>query len=181
MPKQTDNFEKHLFNAARGYASLATRLAKQYAPNTHLRASIRSTVEQRGRGKFIVRIRGSGPDARAREYGSGIWARRGPAGKILIKPRRAKALVFPWEVATSPVSWGYISPDIPRTPDGKVILKKVEHPGVQAANDGRGYIGPALVDTRKALREKMKKDGATAIKLDMRAAFKVAGVKVQIK
>lgn len=175
----TKNFNNYVDNVARGYASLATRLAKQYAPNNHLRNSIRSTVEQTSQGKRIIRVRAFGPDARAREYGSGIWARRGPKGKILITPKRKKALVFPWEVATSPVSQGSISPDIPRTADGRVILKRVEHPGVEAANEGRGYIGPALVDARKALREKTKREGTQAIKLDMRAAFVSGGAIVK--
>ena len=178
MPVDTKNFETHLLNTARGYASLATRLAKGYAPNAHLRNSISSSVEQKGKASFIIRVRASGPDARAREYGSGVWARRGPRGKILIRPRNARLLVFPWEVATSPVS-GNIN--VPRDSQGLVHLKQVEHPGVDAANGGEGYIGPAMNDTRKALREKMKKDGAAAIRLDMRAAFKVKGVNVSVR
>jgi len=175
----TKNFEQHINNMARGYASLATRYAKAYAPNNHLRNSIKSTVEQTSIGKIRIRIRATGPDARAREYGSGVWARRGPKGKILITPKQAKALVFPWQVATSLVSQGAVNPNIPRTPDGKVILKKVEHPGVDAANEGRGYIGPAMVDTRKALRQKMKKEGKKAIQLDMRVSFQRGGAIVR--
>ena len=179
MPtKQTDNFEKHLLNMARGYASYAVKLAKGYAPNRHLRESIHSLpVEQRSVGDYIIRVRASGPDARSREYGSGVWARRGPKGKILIRPRNAPLLVFPWQVATSPIS-GDIN--IPRDSLGLVHLKQVEHPGVDAANEGQGYIGPAMREALKANRERMKKDGAAAIKLDMRAAFQVKGTRVNV-
>ena len=167
----TTNFEQALFNIARGFASLATRLAKGFAPNAHLRNSISSKVERKGKGRFIIRVRARGPDARAREYGSGIHSRRsktskhqlGPRGKILIKPKKSGgALVFPWEKASA---------NIPKLPDGRVVLKQVLHPGVMAANGGKGYLGPAMIETRKTMRKKALKEGATAIRADVRAAF----------
>jgi len=166
----TKNFEAAMANVARGYASTVTRLAKGFAPNNHLKDSIASTVEI-GEGKFIIRIRARGPDARAREYGSGVWARRGPKGKILIKPRSARALVFPWEVATSPIS-GQISPNVPRLEDGRVILKQVEHPGVDAANEGKGYLHPAINETNKLIRKRVLELGKQGIVLDLRASFR---------
>lgn len=162
----------YLKNSVRGYASLTTRLAKELAPNKHLQSSIKSTVEANGEDNYIIRVRASGPDARAREYGSGVWARRGPKGKILIVPKNAKALVFPWDVPTSPVSGNTVNENVPRLPDGRVMLKRVEHPGVDAANDGQGYLHPAINEVRKTIRERLKTEGAAAIKADIRISFR---------
>jgi hypothetical protein len=168
----TDNFENFTANQARGYASTVTRIAKELAPNNHIKASIRSTVEIGQQGKFIIRVRASGPDARAREYGSGVWARRGPKGKILIRPKNYPLLVFKWDVATSPISNGSVN--VPRNAEGFVHLKQVEHPGVDAANEGKGYIHPAINQTNKYIRDKFATEGKEAIKLDIRASFKGA-------
>ena len=164
MANETQNFENKLFNIARGYASYATRLAKGYAPNRHLRDSIHSTVDAKGRGVYIIRTQAKGPDARAREYGSGIHARRRGPHYITIRPKNKKVLAFFWEKANE---------NIPRLPDGRVMLKSVEHPGVEAAQNGKGYIGPAFNETRKALRERLLKEGAEAIRIDLRASFRV--------
>ena len=162
------NLQKALLNSARGYAGLITRLAKRFSESSRVRATIVSTVEQKG-AKYIIRTRAGGinaRDARAREYGSGLHARRGPKKKYLIRPRKkGGVLVFPWDKAAD---------FIPKTPDGKVILKEVLHPGIQADNSGKGYVAPAQIEARKFLREKLKKDGAQGIKLDMRKAFKGA-------
>lgn len=158
----TQNFNKALANIARGYASTTTRLAKELAPNNHLRQSIQSSVEQSGEGTFIIRVRARGPDARAREYGSGIWARRGPRGKILIRPRNKRALAFYWEKA---------NPNIPTLPDGRVLLGSVEHPGVDAANDGQGYLHPAIRETNKLIRDRIRREAGLAITLDIRASI----------
>lgn len=171
----TKNFNAALKNVARGYASTATRLAKGYSESARVRRTIKSNVEIK-QGIFVIHVRAgdkrTAPDARAREYGSGIWARRGPKGKILIRPRKAKALVFPWDIATSPSS-GKISPNLPRTKDGKVILKQVEHPGIDADNDGQGYLAPAIRETNKLIRARMGKDLGNAIRADIRAGFSV--------
>jgi len=166
----TQNFENFTANQARGYASLATRYAKELAPNRHIRESIHSSVEI-GQGRYIIRVRASGPDARAREYGSGIHARRsipsknqlGPQGKILIRPRNKKYLAFHWELAND---------NIPRLPDGRVLLKKVEHPGVEAANSGKGYLAPAINKVRADIRKKFAKEAKKSIVLDIRASLR---------
>ena len=169
----TTNFETLTINQVRGYAGLITKTAKEYAPNNHLKNNIVSTVEI-SQGKYIIRVRVTGPDARAREYGSGIHARRsatsrhqlGPKGKILIRPKAGKKfLAFPWDVAND---------NIPRLPDGRVLLREVQHPGVEAANNGKGYIAPAVNDVRKQIRERFGRDVARGIRLDIRAAFKGA-------
>lgn len=163
------NTEQAMFNIARGFASLATTKAKRLAPNEHLRASIRSRVETKGKGKFIIRVQASGPDAAAREYGSGVHARRArmsphqisPRGKILIKPRERKALAFHWEKAHE---------SLPRLPDGRVVLPEVKHPGVEAANHGEGYIGPAMKETRRDIKKRLK-EISYAMRVDVRASI----------
>lgn len=166
----TQNFESFTANQARGYASLATRYAKEYAPNTHLRNSIHSKVDI-GQGKYIIRVRAVGPDARAREYGSGVHARGartskhqlGPHGKILIKPKNRKYLAFYWEKAND---------NIPRLPDGRVVLPKVEHPGVEAANNGKGYLAPAINKVREHIRKRFAREAKRPIMLDIRASLR---------
>jgi len=167
----TTNFEQFTANQARGYASLATKYAKELAPNSHLRASINSTVEI-GKGRFVIRVRASGPDAAAREYGSGIHSRRlrtskhqlGPRGKILIRPKAGKKfLAFPWEMANE---------NIPRLDDGRVLLTQVEHPGVEAANNGKGYIAPAISKVKEQIRTRFTKEAKPAIVLDLRASIR---------
>ena len=167
----TVNFENFTANQARGYASLVTRYAKELAPNNHLKASISSTVEIGQQGKFIIRVRASGPDARAREYGSGVWARRGPRGKILILPKNKAKLVFKWDVATSPIS-GFIT-NVPQNTNNVVFLNKVEHPGIDADNGGQGYIHPAIRETNKYIRKRIIEEGGNAIRADIRASFSI--------
>ena len=167
----TANLQKALINSIRGYAGFITRKAKEFSESSRVKATIRSTVERKG-SKFIVRTRAGGAnarDARAREFGSGLHARRGKKAKYPIRPRKAGGvLVFPWDKADA---------SIPRTPDGRVILKEVMHPGIQADNGGIGYIAPAQKLAAKLLREKLKKEGAAGIKVDMRSAFKGATVR----
>jgi hypothetical protein len=170
----TTNFEKMTANQARGYASLVTRLAKGFSESNRVRETIHSNVEI-GKGKHIIRIRAGGPnapDARAREFGSGVWARRGPKGKILIRARNYPYLTFKWDVATSPVSSGAVN--IPKNKEGYVHLKQVEHPGIDADNDGKGYIGPAIRETNRLMRKRFVEEGKKAIRLDIRASFKRA-------
>lgn len=88
-----------------------------------------------------------GPDsvaspARAYEYGSGIHATRGEAGTYVIVPYKRKVLAFYWEKA---YDW------IPRLPDGRVMLAKVNHPGVMP----RPYMRPAFEETKKPILIKL--------------------------
>lgn len=75
------------------------------------------------------------PQARAFEYGSGLHSTQGPKRKYPIDPVKASALVFEWENEPQEVADNF-----PHTPDGKVILRHVEHPGVAP----RPYLTPAI-------------------------------------
>jgi hypothetical protein len=174
MAKSESKLENAIYRKAISWAGQITRLAKSMAP-AHLRVGISSIVEKKKEGIFTIRVRSVGgnrekdklygSDARAQEFGSGLRARRGPKGKILIAPRYKKALAFPWEVATQ-------NPDqFTMLEDGRVLLKSVEHPGIEAANNGKGYLAPAINEVRKRGRENLTKELRLAILSDIRTAF----------
>lgn len=155
------------------WAGQLTKLAKSFAPN-HLRPYISSRVEQKETG-FVIRImadRNANPiekygsaDARAQEFGSGLKARRGAKKKYLIKPKNKKVLAFPWAVAdANPERFKFTS-------DGRVMLGSVMHPGIQAANNGKGYIAPAMKELKKRGKAELKNDIRQAILGDLRQSF----------
>lgn len=111
--------------------------AKELAPNNHLRDAIVGRIDNEGNDINVVvevPITPSTRDAAAYEYGSGIHSSDPHTIPIEGRP----LLVFPWDKAEA---------GIPRTKDGRVILAHVEHPGVEAANNGRGYLHAAIEDS----------------------------------
>lgn len=155
-----------LLAKARSWAGQLTSLARSYAPK-HVRPAISSHVESEG-GRYIIRItanRGTAQDARAQEYGSGLRARRGAKKKYPIVPREKKFLAFHWEVANrEPEGFSFL-------PDGRVVLPSVQHPGIQAANEGKGYIAPAVNELRKRGRKELSQEVREAILEDIRRSF----------
>lgn len=133
-----------------------------------MRPAISSHTEQKGDGTFIIRItadRKIAPDARAWEYGSGIHARRGAKKKYPILPKKGKLLAFHWEVAdANPERFSFL-------PDGRVLLASVQHPGIEAANSGQGYIRPAMKELRRRAKAELSDDVRRAIMADLRDAF----------
>lgn len=152
---------------ATAWAGQLTKMARELAP-AHVQPAISSHIEEKENGTFIIRItadRSVAPDARAQEYGSGLHARRGPKHLIPILPKSGKYLAFFWEVATN-------SPESFRmTPDGKVLLTSVKHPGIEAANEGKGYIAPAVNELRSRGRAELDTDVRQAILSDIRRSF----------
>ena len=165
-----------LLRRARSWAGQLTTIAKSLAPN-HVKAAIHSHVEERGEDTFIIRImadRKMAPDARAQEYGSGLHARRGEKKKYLIRPKNKKVLAFYWDVLDDPdgIDRVFNSPKFAGfTPDGRGMFRYVEHPGIEAANSGKGYIAPAMIELRKRARAELTKDVRDAILGDLRASF----------
>ena len=157
----------NLRRRAAAWAGQLTKIAKELAPN-HVKGAISSHVEDKEDGTFRIKIyanRKIAPDARAQEYGSGLRARRGAKKKYPIYPKKGKLLAFNWEVANAnPENFSFL-------PDGRVLLSKVEHPGIQATNDGKGYIGPAMKELRKRARKSLSKEVRDAILSDLRTAF----------
>jgi len=161
----TSSLPTNIYRRAVAWAGQLTSLAKSYAP-THIKPYIHSKVEDTGDGVYIIRItadRGANPiqkygslDARAQEYGSGIRARRGGKGMIDIVPKTQPNLVFAgtneWE--------GYI-----------IRTKHVSSPGIPAANDGAGYIAPAVNELRARGKAELQQDIRQAILSDIRRSF----------
>lgn len=155
------------------WAGQLTKLARMYAPD-HLRPYIHTNVEEsKGQDQFILRLginpranpqeKGGTLDARAQEYGSGLRARRGSKTKYPITPKTRKILAFQWDVAdNNPEYFSFL-------PDGRVILPKVMHPGIEAANEGKGYLAPAIKALK--IRQELKKEIDDAISFDIRTSF----------
>lgn len=55
--------------------------------------------------------------------------------------------------------------------DGRVLLHSVQHPGIQAANSGQGYIAPAIKEIRRRGKTELSKDIRDAILGDLRQSF----------
>jgi len=163
----TSKLATNLKRRAASWAGQLTTLAKAYAPS-HVRPAISSHVEQKGEGEFIIRItadRKVAPDARAQEFGSGIHAKRGVKKKYPIVPKQRKVLAFHWEVAdANPERFSFL-------PDGRVILASVQHPGIQAANEGKGYIAPAMKELKKKAKQELTMEVRDAIMSDLRKSF----------
>ena len=162
------------------WAGQLTKLAKSFAPN-HLRPFIRSRVEIKDDKTFIIRTtvnRNERPlekygsaDARAQEYGSGLRARRGAKKKYPIKPKNKKILAFYWEVATRSEMEAGKPGKFMFAPDGRVLMHQVNHPGIHAANQGKGYIAPAIKELKQRAKNELKSDIRQAILGDLRQSF----------
>lgn len=167
----SDRLPNALRRLTASWAGQITKLAKSYAP-AHLRPYIHSKVEEKDDGTFTVRTtvdrlaeplpKYGSADARAQEYGSGLQARRGTRKKYPIDPKNTPVLVFKWDKA---------NPNIPKNKYGEVLLHHVEHPGIQAANDGKGYIGPAQAEVRATVKAQLGKEIRDVILGDLKESF----------
>lgn len=144
--------------------------AKSLAPR-HIAPHIGAVVTSRVDGwsiRWIVNSAprpGPTPDAAAREYGSGIHGVTGR--KYIIAPKNPNGvLAFNWEKADRKALAANIArrigdagraglaPPIARrdgskfygfsSTDRRLLFNWVEHPGVEAANNGRGYLRYAM-------------------------------------
>lgn len=171
----TDELTPKLRLRARAWAGQVTKLAHQNLGKFRKLIVVKSSVQEKDGKVGVVSI--ASPTqvdkygsvkrvARAYEYGSGIHARRGGKSKITIRPRRKKVLAFYWDVATAnPDQFVFLE-------DGRVILPKVEHPGVEAANEGKGYLGPAVNEVRKQIRREIPKEVRDATLLTFKKSFR---------
>lgn len=170
----TEKLQTNLKKRAAAWAGQLTRLAKGFAPN-HVEPAISSTTEVKEDGTYRIRItadRRIAPDARAQEYGSGIHARRGKKDFYPITPKSKKMLAF-YENANGTWDYDMFDPPMPRVhaPDGRGLFYGVMHPGIEAANNGKGYIAPAMRELRKRAKAELSKDIKDAIVGDLRASF----------
>ena len=140
-------------------------LVQGLAP-AHLRNAVFVNSEE-GDGNYVIRVtvnRNAYPrpnygslDARAQEYGSGLRARRGGQGYIQIRP-------------TSETGWLIFQGT--NEYSGMVIkTKEVQHPGIEAANGGEGYVAPAIELLRQKGRAELSQAVRSAILTDIRRSF----------
>lgn len=165
----------NLKRRATAWAGQLTRLAKAYAP-THVRPAISSKVEEKEGDEYRIRIiadRKIVPDARAQEYGSGIHARRGKKEKYPIRPKVMGDTLAFYENANGTWDYDMYDPPMPsmHLEDGRGLFYGVMHPGIMAANDGKGYIHPAMNEIRRKARKELDKDIREAILGDLRESF----------
>lgn len=169
----SDNLEVNLRARAKVWAGQITRLAHRNLGKYRKLITVQSRVEE-GKGLIGIRSIAMGITARAYEYGSGIHSRLmkkspkqvAPKGKILIKPKNKKVLAFFWEVANA-------NPDqFVFAEDGRVLLPHVMHPGVKAANNGKGYLSPAINEVRKQVRKEIPIETRKAVLATFRKSFK---------
>lgn len=156
------------------WAGQITKLAHKNLGKFRSLITVQSKVVEQG-DKASIESTAKGVTSRAYEYGSGIHSRLSkkspkqiaPKGKILIKPKPGrKVLAFHWDVAAAnPEQFIF-------APDGRVLLPKVEHPGVKAANNGKGYLGPAVNEVRRQIRKEIPKETREAILATFRKSFK---------
>ena len=138
-----------------------------FAPN-HLKPYIHVTMRTE-HDVAIIRVhvdRGEHPsqregslDARAQEFGSGLRAQIGETGYIRFAARNAEALVFP---GTN--QWA-----------GKTIYmpypRKVNHPGIYAANDDKGYVRPAIQEFEGTIINALDPTIRDDVNFEIRMAF----------
>jgi hypothetical protein len=169
----TDELTSRLRARAKVWAGQITKLANKNLGKFRKLIAVQSKAVEQG-DKIGVQSTAKGVTARAYEYGSGIHSRLSkkspkqisPKGKILIKPKNKKVLAFYWDVAAA-------NPDqFIFGENGKVLLPSVKHPGVEAANQGRGYLGPAVNEVRKQIRREVPKETRDAVIGTFRKAFK---------
>ena len=177
MASSNDYLTPSLLRSLGSYAAALTTRARNLAPS-HIRSAISSRVDKSKKGKVSVIITAAkkgvngAEDVAAWEFGSGKRSRLkrmspnqiAPQGKYVIKPKKPGGfLVFPWDKAEA-----Y---DITTTDDGQAKLRSVLHPGIQAANGGKGYIAPAIKATRKTLEESIDESVRDAVGLTLKRAF----------
>jgi len=125
------------------------RAVTKYAPSSRIAKSVsvyfRGNLDSRLQVSFRI-MHGeysNTPDALAWEFGSGEHSQNGPQVRYIIKPRLARRLAFHWEIANkNPQRFKF-------APDGRVLLPMVRHPGIKAANNGRGFVRLAFENERQ--------------------------------
>ena len=172
----TQRLANNLKRRAAAWAGQLTSLAKAFAP-THVEPAISSHVEEKGVGEYIIRITANRqivPDARAQEFGSGLHARRGVKKTYTIASKRGVfgKLAF-YENANGTWDYDMYDPPVPgeHLQDGRGFFYQVQHPGIEAANGGKGYLAPAMRELRKKAKGELTREVREAIVGDLRESF----------
>lgn len=176
---------KRLKKKMQAWATEITKTANQNLGGLTKLISVKSHVTEKngliGTESIATAKNSKKPVVRAYEYGSGIHSRvkarsphQLPSGKILIAPKNKKVLAFFWEKLSDPPGTYYPNSQklIKIGEDGKAMFRFVEHPGVKAANGGRGYLSPAIAKVRAKMRKEILPEVRASVIDQFRKKFK---------
>ena len=154
-------------------ANIFAKAVRNFAPYAAIKRSVKvgtPSTTKGGNKNIIVTVGNkSVPYARAFNIGSGIHAQKGRRGTYEIWPRRKKALGIPlgrWENFSFPVWAGGKIIGYSKKSD-KVILRKVDHPGVRGVN----YVKAARLSVRREITQLVKMEASKSIKTYLIAQF----------
>jgi hypothetical protein len=95
-------------------------------------------------------------------------------GYIRIAPKRKKVLAFFWDKVDSNTPAGKKFLGVSGK-TGKAMFRYVDHPGIFAANSGKGYLAPAIAKVRRTMINKeLPKDVRKAVLGTIRKSFGVS-------
>jgi hypothetical protein len=188
--------ESEIKKRAQKWATEITNKAKTNLGNKARLIRVQSKTTSVSNGIVTIEVIGSNKTsnkwgvvnvARAYEQGSGIHGRR--KRTYVIKPRKAKGLlVFEWDVMNNVMELDGIeavreslqytgkfvgfSKETAESGFPKYLFRYVDHPGVQAVNNGAGYIRPAVKNVRGKINRELRKMGGDEYRASIRKAFK---------
>ncbi len=168
----TDNLISNLRKSSKRWATqITTDATRNLGKFSKLIKVTSKTVDDEGKLVIVTTGRATQkgkPVARAYEYGSGRRSRSpktsphqmGSRGFIRIAPVRKKVLAFFWDKvdANTPAGKKFLGVSKTSSPPGKALFAYVDHPGVKAANNGKGYIKPAVDKVRAQIRKDVPAD-----------------------
>jgi hypothetical protein len=178
----TDDLLSNLKASSKRWATAITQDAtKNLGKFSKLIKVTSKTVVNEGKLTIVSTGSSSKRVARAYEYGSGIHSRSpktspkqmGSRGYIRIAPKTKKVLAFFWEKVSANTPAGKKFLGISRS-TGKALFNYVEHPGVEAANNGKGYLTPAINKVRAQIRKDIPKDVRKAVLGSFKKGFGVS-------
>ena len=138
--------------------------ARSFAPSHIVRYKmIHSHLEFKSKDEFSITLYTDPPggdagdeggkrggDIFGREFGAGLYGEEKSTYEI--RPRNKKKLAFFWEVANPELLKGKKFFGYSQT-DERLLFNFVNHPGYEAANNGKGFLGLAFEQVAKEIDE----------------------------
>lgn len=180
---QSSSFQSRLKVCARVWSANLTKDANKNLGRYLSLIRVKTTSQEKDGKLDIIATaspkRKDAPVARAYEFGSGIHSRstkrsrfqQGAKGFIRIAPKGKKVLAFFWDKVSHETPAGKKFRGV-SAKTGKALFRYVDHPGVVAANGGRGYLAPAIAKVRKQMREDIPKEIRAEVVGSFRRVFK---------
>jgi len=135
-----NNLLAALGEIAKKFAEKSKQKSIEVGAPKDIKFSQTSPIEENGQES--VEVHATHPAVAAFEYGSGIHATQGAKGKYPIEPKNKDYLAFFWPKVEG-------EPGFRRLPDGRVLLKHVEHPGVEA----KPFLKPTLEENKDEYKQ----------------------------